>query len=101
MSAFFLFDNKVTRDPAKLETYKQQVAPVVATFGGRYRVISPAPEVVEGSWQPSVLVMIEFPSAARARAWYDSEEYRALKAMRREAVDCDGVLVAGLDEGAG
>ena len=98
MSAFFLFDNKVTRDETKLENYKQQVGPVVAAFGGTYRVISTGAEVVEGSWRPSVLVMIEFPNADRARAWYDSEEYRPLKAMRQEAVDCDGVLVAGLDE---
>lgn len=98
MSAFFIFHNKRVRDPAKLALYKDAVAPVVAAYGGRYRVLGDEPTVVEGDWRPSFLVMIEFPSLERATAWYRSEDYKDLKAQRLSAVDSDGILMIGLDE---
>jgi uncharacterized protein (DUF1330 family) len=39
MSAFFLFHNKHVRNPAQLAKYKEAVAPVVAAYGGKYRVL--------------------------------------------------------------
>jgi uncharacterized protein (DUF1330 family) len=42
--------------------------------------------------------MIEFPSLERATAWYGSDDYKELKAMRLSAVDSDGVLMTGIEE---
>ena len=86
------------KDPTKLAEYKAAVAPVVAAYGGRYRVLGGEPTVVEGDWRLSFLVMIEFPSVERATAWYGSDEYKELKAMRLSAVDADGVLMTGIEE---
>ena len=96
MSAFFFFDNLKVHDPEKLETYVREVAPVVEQYGGRYRVVGGAATVVEGDWQPAYPVIIEFDSADQARSWYESDEYRPLKALRQSAVDCHGVLIEGL-----
>ena len=96
MSAFFFFDNLKVRDPAKLETYVREVAPIVEKFGGRYRAVGGATTVLEGDWSPVYPVIIEFDSAEQARDWYGSEDYRPLKALRQEAVDCNGVLIEGL-----
>ena len=96
MSAFFFFDNLEVTDPEKLREYSTRVAPVVESFGGRYRVVGGATEVREGDWRPRYPVIIEFESAERARAWYDSDEYRELKALRQSAVRCNGVLIEGL-----
>lgn len=98
MSAFFLFQNKRVRDPAKLERYKTAVAPLVAAYGGTYRVIGGEPSVVEGDWRPDFLVLIEFPNAERARAWYDAKDYADLKALRLSAVESNGIMLTGLDE---
>ena len=98
MSAFFLFHNKQVRDATALAAYKAAVAPVVAAYGGRYRVLGGEPTVFEGDWRPSFLVMIEFPSVERATAWYGSDDYRELKAMRLSAVDSDGILMTGIEE---
>ncbi len=97
MSAFFIFHNKQVRDPAGLARYKEAVAPVVAAYGGRYRVLGGEPATLEGDWRPSFLVLIEFPSLERATAWYGSEDYRELKAQRLAAVESEGILVGGLD----
>lgn len=98
MSAFFLFHNREVRDQDMLDQYKEAVAPVVAAFGGRYRVLGGDPAIVEGEWRPGFLVLIEFPSVERANAWYGSDDYKALKAMRLAAVDSEGLLLTGLAE---
>ena len=41
-------------------------------------------------------MIIEFDDMDKARAWYASDEYRPLKALRQEAVDCNGMLIEGL-----
>ena len=41
-------------------------------------------------------IVLEFESAARARQWYDSEEYRAPRALRMKAGRTDMVMVDGV-----
>ena len=95
MSAYFLFENLEVVDPDKLEEYKRRVPPVVESFGGRYRVLGGPTTVFEGHWEPRYPVIIEFDSAERARAWYESDQYRELRALRQSAVVCNGVLIEG------
>lgn len=83
-------------DLAKLERYKAHVAPTVEKFGGRYTVLGGQLKVVEGTWNPTYLVMLEFPDYESATRWYYSDEYRELKALRLSAVESNGVIVEGL-----
>ncbi|MDJ0788293.1 MAG: DUF1330 domain-containing protein [Myxococcota bacterium] len=96
MSAFFLFDNLEVTDPQKLDEYVQAVRPVVEEFGGRYRVVGGCATTLEGDWGPAYPVMIEFEGVEQARAWYDSDAYRELKALRQSAVKCNAVLIEGV-----
>ena len=96
MSAYFLFDNLEVTDPDRLDDYKRRVGPVVEKYGGRYVAMGGPVTVVEGNWRPSYPVMIAFESAERARAWYDSDDYKDLKALRQSAVRCNAVLIDGL-----
>ena len=81
MSAYCLFDNLEVRDPKKLEEYKTRALSVVEQYGGRYVVLGGKFDIVEGDWGPTFPVMIEFPSLEQAHRWYDSDEYRELKAL--------------------
>jgi uncharacterized protein (DUF1330 family) len=96
MPAYFLVDVREVKDAAKMEQYRARVAPVVEKFGGRYIVRGGPFEVVEGSYQPVLPVLIEFPSMAQARRWYDSEEYRDLKQLRLAATVSNGIFLTGL-----
>ncbi len=96
MAAYCLFDNLEVTDPAKLEEYKVRVAPVVADYGGRYVVMGGRMETVEGSWSPTFPVMIEFPNLDQALKWYNSDQYRDLKALRHQAVRCNAVFMEGV-----
>ena len=94
--AYCLFDNIEINDLTKLEEYKEKVFPVVTAFGGKYLVASNRIRIVEGSWQPNHLVMIEFPSYEQANLWYDSDEYKELKNLRHSSGTFDGIIVEGL-----
>ncbi|MEQ8904459.1 MAG: DUF1330 domain-containing protein [Pseudomonadales bacterium] len=96
MSAYILFDNLTVTSPEDLETYKSQVAKVVEKHQGKYVVLGGKTRVVEGSVTPSYLVMIQFPSFEMAEKWYDSDEYKDLKALRLSATTSTGVIMEGL-----
>ena len=85
MAAYFLVDVREIKDAAAMEHYRARINAIVERFGGRYVVIGGPFEVVEGSYRPVFPVMIEFFSMADARRWYDSDEYRELKALRLAA----------------
>lgn len=93
---FCLFDNIEITDIAKLEEYKSKVFPVVAAFGGKYLVAGDNIKIVEGDWTPRYLVMIEFPSFEEANRWYHSEEYKALKDLRKSSGKFNGIIFEGL-----
>ena len=94
MAAYVIADIEIT-DPHAYEEYRRRVPATIAQYGGRYVVRGGATEVLEGDWQPRRLVVIEFPSLAQARRWYDSEEYREPRAIRQRCSRGHAVLVEG------
>jgi uncharacterized protein (DUF1330 family) len=95
MPAYIIADVDVS-DPEGFETYRQLVAPTIAAAGGAYIVRGGASEVLEGSYQPKRLVVLEFESMAAARAWYHSDEYAPVKAIRQRTAATNVILVEGL-----
>ena len=98
MPAYVINDLAVT-DPAGLEDYKKLSPATVAQYGGRFLVRGGALCVLEGTWQPQRLVIVEFPSVAQARAWIDSPEYAAPRRMRQAAAQSNIVVVEGVPAG--
>ena len=86
----------VVRDPARYERYKALAESSVAAYGGRYVVRGGATTVLEGTWQPARLVILEFPSVERARAWWDSPEYAEGKALRQACAETEMLVVEGV-----
>ncbi len=95
MSAYFFFDVKEITDETKMAEYRRKVFPVVEQFGGKYRVVGGKHYVLEGDWQPTFPVIIEFETVEKARRWYDSPEYRDLKALRLASTKGNMVLIDG------
>ena len=97
MSAYAVIDVHAT-DADKTARYRELSGPSVEKHGGRFLVRGGAFEVLEGSWTPERIVVIEFPSADVARAWYESDDYRAARAVREGAGEWRMVIVEGVDE---
>ena len=83
-------------DPVGYEDYRRQVPALIAAHGGRYLVRGGALTVLEGGWAPKRCVILEFPSAAKLRAWYDSPAYVPLRAIRERTTKSKLVMVEGL-----
>ncbi len=80
------------RDPAKLRRYAAQLAPLMATFGGRILAASVrGEEVLEGDRPSALHVVHEWESRERFDAFWHSPEYAPLRALRHEA--CDAHIV--------
>lgn len=95
MAAYIIVDLTVTDQPA-MDEYRKRVPATVAQYGGRFLVRGGAHETVEGDWKPNRVVVLEFPSLAQAKRWYDSEEYREPKAMRLRAGRANMIMVEGV-----
>jgi uncharacterized protein (DUF1330 family) len=75
------------RDERATAQYRQQAAASIEAYGGCYLVRGAAPELLEGEGTGRLIVIVEFPSAERAQAWYDSIEYAPARVLRRTAFD--------------
>ncbi len=95
MAAYVVVDIQVT-DPVGYAEYRQLAPPIVAAYGGRYLVRGGALETLEGDWAPQRLVILEFPSVAQAKAWWDSPEYRPAREMRQRTTISKMVVVEGV-----
>ncbi len=95
MPAYVIVDISV-RDTGPYESYKSLAPASIAAFGGRYLARGGATEVLEGSWRPNRLVILEFDSIDRARAWCASTEYAAAKALRMSCADTNMVVIQGI-----
>jgi uncharacterized protein (DUF1330 family) len=94
MTAYVIVDIEVT-DPAGYEEYKRLAPPAVAARGGKYLARGGTVAILEGSWIPKRLVILEFESAARARQWLDSPEYSAARQLRHKTARTNMVVIEG------
>ena len=95
MAAYYLFDNVEVSDPEALARYFPQAAKLLAEHRGRYLAVDAVPEVVEGDPGLTSVVLMEFPDADSARAWYESDAYRPVRAIRHRAARNNAVLIDG------
>ncbi len=94
--AGYVIVNIDVKDAAAYEEYRKVVPASIEKYGGKFVVRGGPFEVVEGDWQPQRLVILQFESAAQAKRWYDSEEYREPKEIRFRAATAQVVIVEGL-----
>jgi uncharacterized protein (DUF1330 family) len=94
--AAYVIANVEVLNPKDYETYRAMVPATIAAFGGRFIARGGKVDVLEGTWKPNRLVILEFPDADTARRWYDSPEYAEAKKIRQAHSRGDLVLVEGL-----
>lgn len=94
MSVYAVFVREKLRNPAVIETYNAKAGPslaghpvkVLAAYGG-HESVEGAP--IEGA------VLLEFPTMADARAWYDGPAYREARELRFKGADYRVFFIQG------
>ena len=95
MSAYVIVQVRV-EDPVRYEDYKKMAAASLTRFDGRFLVRGGPVQTLEGEWSPTRLVILEFPSAERAREWWSSEPYAPAKRLRQETATTQMILAEGV-----
>jgi uncharacterized protein (DUF1330 family) len=68
---------------------------MIAKHGGRYVTKIGSHVVLEsGHWKPERVVIVEFPDRRSLDAWYTSDEYQPLIALRRECTSDLDLLIS-------
>lgn len=95
MSAYVIVDIDVL-DPVGYEEYKLLAPATLDPFGGKYIARGGTCETLEGTWQPSRLVILEFETMDKAKEWLNSSEYAPARSLRHKYAQTNMVLVTGL-----
>jgi uncharacterized protein (DUF1330 family) len=97
MPAYVIVETDI-QDPEQYEQYKAASPDAVHGGGGRFVVRGGELAVLEGDWEPSRLVILEFPDLEAAKRWYASREYEEVMRLREGAAKLRMVAVQGLEE---
>ncbi|HXQ95010.1 MAG TPA: DUF1330 domain-containing protein [Thermoplasmata archaeon] len=79
-------------DEEKAKEYRVLFGPALEKYGGRTMAVG-APDVLEGGWKPSRLVLLEFPTMDAVREWYASPEYAPVMRLRRDGAKTNMVAL--------
>ena len=83
MSVYLVSVCEITNMNEGLKEYAQKSAELIQKFGGSYVVRGPAKEVCEGEMLNNKSVIItKFPDVESVHAFWNSDEYRAIKPKR-------------------
>jgi uncharacterized protein (DUF1330 family) len=96
MPAYIIVDVEI-HDPVQYEDYKKLTPISLAKYQGKFIVRGGKTETLEGGWSPQRIVVLEFPNAELAKAWWSSEEYAPAKALRQRTAKTKMILVEGHD----
>jgi uncharacterized protein (DUF1330 family) len=81
MAAYLIFDVEI-HDPAEYGKFMTAVKPAIEAAGGKYLVRGGEFKVIEGDWQPTRLVLFEFPNMGAAESFYNGPVYQGMRPIR-------------------
>ena len=99
MKVYFLVEGEVT-DQSWVADYLKNVTPMVERRGGRYLARTSKVQRLEGQRKLLPLfIIIEWPSEAVAKEFYNSEEYQPYRQARIAGSKNEFLLISGEDIG--
>jgi len=91
--AAYLIATIELHDPERYQAYVEHVPALIERHGGRYLVRGGATRVLEGTWSPARLIVLEFASRKAALAFYDDPAYAPFKQLR-QSISASSVVLA-------
>ncbi len=97
MKYYFVANIKI-KNQKEYQKYLDKADEVFSKFKGRYLSADSSPTRLEGKWNYSKSVIIEFRNKKDFEDWYFSDEYQKILKFRLNASECDSILVEGLEQ---
>lgn len=95
MAAYAVFIREMTRNPAEMQVYASKAGGTLAGHPVKVLAAYGTQEVLEGP-QAEGVIILEFPSMAAAKAWYESPAYLEAREHRFQGADYRAILVEGV-----
>jgi uncharacterized protein (DUF1330 family) len=96
MKYYFVASIKIN-NPDEYKNYVKKVNEVFSKYNGKYLALDDNPQLLEGAWNYTRSVIIEFNSKSDFDDWYNSEDYQEILKYRLKAAKCDTILIKGKD----
>jgi uncharacterized protein (DUF1330 family) len=97
MAAYVIIELSV-HNKEEIVEYQKLAPAAIAAFDGKFVVRGGQTTPLEGDWKPERIVIIEFPTAERAKEWWHSEMYSKAKVIRQRAAKTKMIIVEGIDK---
>ena len=94
----YIIANVTVTDEDQMAAYRVWSSRAMAEHGATVLVRGGAVEVLEGDWRPDRVVVLQFPSAEAAKAFYHGQTYTHARSLREGAGVMRMVLVEGVPE---
>ena len=95
MAKAYLIARIRVHDKEKFAEFVAAAGPCIAQYGGRVLAKGPHADHREGDLR-GLVMLIEFDSMEAAKAFYESDEYTAAKAIREMAAKTDLLMIEGI-----
>jgi uncharacterized protein (DUF1330 family) len=92
---YYFFANIRIKDPEEYNKYLTKADEVFEKYNGKYLAVDELPELLEGVWNYTKSVLIEFKTKRDFENWYYSEDYQQILKYRLSSADCDSILIKG------
>ena len=92
MSSYFVAQIKINNNE-EYEKYIKAANMVFSKYKGEYLAVDNDPEILEGKWNYSRIVLIKFSNNEELKKWYNSKDYQKILKYRLSAAHCDTIIV--------
>ena len=94
MPAYMIVTAKISDRDKFISGYGQAAGALVSQFGGRYLLMGPGAELLEGDFgEGASMVISEWPDKETAKRFWNSTEYQEVKKLREGIADCQVLLI--------
>jgi uncharacterized protein (DUF1330 family) len=94
MPAYMIVSAQIQDRERFINGYGKTAGALVARFGGRYLLMAPGAELLEGDFGDGAsMVISEWPDKEAAKAFWNSPEYAEAKKLREGIADCQVLLI--------
>jgi uncharacterized protein (DUF1330 family) len=97
MKSYFIAQITIN-DPKEYEKYLQGFDSIFEKYKGKVLAVDDNPTALEGEWNHTRCVLMEFPNEEELKEWYYSPEYKELVKYRFKASNSDTFIIHGREE---
>lgn len=98
MAAYMIVAAQISDREGFINGYGKAAAALVAQFGGKYLLMAPGAELLEGEFGDGAsMVISKWPDKETVKRFWNSPEYQEVKKLREDIADVQVLLIEAPD----